>query len=325
MLQNQIRDVHRPNWADPTVHWIGAIGLTVAVGTAYFFTAELSLALLAKSGGLTMFWLAGGMSSGVLIALGRDARLPVASGTIVATIIAGLIAGRNIWISTALALCNAGEALLVAWLIERYFGSGFSLNRLRNVLGLLAAAVVTNAVGAVGGTAVYKLLPGLTAPTWTTWQHWFASGSIGIITVAPLMIGLAETLRTPPQRSEIIEGVVALAALAVMTLVIASVPPEPWEPVASVAILFPILLWLASRCQPVFAASAALIVSLTIVWTIAFGIGHFGNPALPIGDRILGAQAAILGFTLCAYVLAALFAERRQAEARLQEALAAGR
>ncbi len=324
MLQNQIQDVHRPNWANPTVHWIGAIGLTVAVGIAYFFTAELSLALLAKSGGLTMFWLAGGMSSGVLIALGRDARLPVASGTIVATIIASLIAGRNMWISTALALCNTGEALLAAWLIERYFGSGFSLNRLRNVLGLLAAAVVTNAVGAVGGTAVYKLLQGLTAPIWTTWQHWFASGSIGIITVAPLMIGLAETLRAPPQRSEIIEGVVALAALAVMTLVIASVPPEPWEPVASVAILFPILLWLASRCQPVFAASAALIVSLTIVWTIAFGIGHFGNPALPIGDRILGAQAAILGFTLCAYVLAALFAERRQAEARLQEALAAG-
>jgi PAS domain S-box-containing protein len=168
------------------------------------------------------------------------------------------------------------------------------------------------------------LLQGLTTPIWTIWQHWFASGSIGIITVAPLMIGLAETLRAPPQRSEIIEGVVALAALAVMTIVIVSAPPEPWEPVASVAVLFPVLLWLAARCRPVFAAAAALIVSLTIVWTIAFGIGHFGNPALPIGDRILGAQAAILGFTLCAYVLAGLFAERRQAEARLQEALAAG-
>jgi hypothetical protein len=105
-------------------------------------------------------------------------------------------------------LCNTGEALLAAWLIERYFGSGFSLNRLRNVLGLLAAAVVTNAVGAVGATMAYKLLQGLTTPIWTIWQHWFASGSIGIITVAPLMIGLAETLRAPPQRSEIIEGVV---------------------------------------------------------------------------------------------------------------------
>src|SRR5262245_48782798 len=324
MLQNRTQDVHHRNYAEHALPWTSAIGLTVAVGTAYFLTAELSIALLAKSGGLTMFWLAGGMSSGVLIALGRDARLPVAGGTMVATIIAALMAGRNIWISTALALCNAGEALLAAWLIERYFGSGFSLNRLRNVLGLLAAAVTTNAAGAVVATMAFKLLQGLTAPIWTTWQHWFASGSIGIITVAPLMIGLAEALRAPPRRSEIIEGIVALAALAVMTFVIASVPPEPWEPVASVAILFPILLWLASRCQPVFAAAAALIVSLTIVSTIAFGIGHFGNPALPIGDRILVAQAAILGFTLCAYVLAALFAERRQAEARLQEALAAG-
>src|SRR5262249_3920434 len=44
----------------------------------------------------------------------------------------------------------------------------------------------------------------------------------------------------------------------------------------------------------------------------------------PIAERIPGIQVAILGFTLCAHVLAALFAERRRAEARLQEALAAG-
>jgi PAS domain S-box-containing protein len=98
-----------------------------------------------------------------------------------------------------------------------------------------------------------------------------------------------------------------------------------------VALLFPILLWLAARCQPGFAAAAAFIVSLTIVWTITFGIGHFGDPAIPIDDRVMGAQAAILGVALCAYVLAALFAERRkhtgaieESEARLQEALATG-
>jgi hypothetical protein len=214
-MQNRTQDVHLPNGADPTLHWIGAIGLTVAVGIVYFFAAELSLALLAKSGGLTMFWLAGGMSSGVLIALGHHARLPVAGGTIVATIIAGLMAGRNIWVSTVLALCNAGQALLAAWLIERYFGSGFSFDRLRNVLGLLAAAIVASAAGAVGGTMAYKLLQGPTTPLWITSQHWFASGSIGIITVAPLMIGLAEALRVPPRRNEIVEGVIALAALTV--------------------------------------------------------------------------------------------------------------
>jgi hypothetical protein len=64
---------------------------------------------------------------------------------------------------------------------------------------------------------------------------------------------------------------------------------------------------------PASAAAAALIASLTIVWTAAFGIVHFGDPALPIGERIVGVQAAILGVALCAYVLAALFAEQRQA------------
>jgi PAS domain S-box-containing protein len=332
MLQGR-REKVRPRLAgvQATLLWPRAIWLAVAVGIAYFLAAELSLALLAQSRGLTMFWLAGGISSGVLIALGYNARLPVTSGTIIATIIASLIGGRNIWISATLALCNAGEALLAAWLIERHFGSGFSLNRLRNVLGLLAAAVVTNAAGALGATVAHWLFLSPTASIWTTWQHWFVSGAIGIITVAPLVIGLAEALRAPPRRSEIVEGVGALVALAaVMTVIIVLLPEKPWEMVAPVSLLFPIL-WLAARCQPVFAAAAAFIVSLTIVWTTTFRIVHFGDPALPIGDRIMGVQAAILGVALYAYVLAALFAERREhasvleeSQALLQQALAAG-
>ena len=316
MLQNFTQEIHHETRADPMRRWIAAIGFTIAVGIAYFVAARLSLAVLAKSDGLASLWLAGGVSSGVLIALGRDARVPVAGGTIVATILVHLMGDRNIWVSTSYALCNAGEALLTAWLIERYFGLGFSLDRLRSVLGLLAAAVVANTASAIGGTMTYELLQRPTVPFWVTWQQWFASGVIGTITVAPLVIGLAEALRGPPRRDEIIEGVIALVALAaVMTVTIVSLPPEPWEPVAPVAMLFPIVLWLAARCQPVFAAAAAFIVSLTIVWTTSFGIGHFGDPAIPIGDRIPGIQEAILGFTLCAYVLAALFAERRRAEA----------
>jgi signal transduction histidine kinase len=47
------------------------------------------------------------------------------------------------------------------------------------------------------------------------------------------------------------------------------------------------------------------------------GIGHFGHPSLPITDRVLSAQAAILVVALSAYVLAALFAERKQSEVLL--------
>src|SRR5258708_2610691 len=324
MLQNLTKEVYFRTRTDLMLPWIGAIGLAVAVGIAYFFVARLSLALLAKPDGVALFWPAAGLSSGVLIALGRAGRLPLASGVIVATIIANLMGDRNLWNATASALWNTGEALLTAWLIERYFGSGFSLDRLRNVLGLLAAAVVATAVSGIGGTMAFKLFHSPTAPIWTTWQHWFASDAVGIITVAPLVIGLAESLREPPPRNEMVEGVIALMVLAAMTVIIVLLPPEPWKTVRPIALLFPILLWLAVRCRPRFAAAARRLVSLTIIWTITFDISHFGILALPIGDRIMGAQAAILSVALCAYVLAALFAERRQHEARLQEALAAG-
>jgi PAS domain S-box-containing protein len=331
MLQNLTKGVHFRTRTDLMLPWIGAIGLAIAVGIAYFFAAQLSLALLAKPDGVALFWPAAGVSSGVLIALGRDARLPVASGAMVATVIANLMGDRNVWSTTAFALCNTGEALLAAWLIERYFGSRFILNRLRNVLGLLAAAAAATVASGIGGMVAFKLFHSPTAPMWSTWQHWFASDAIGIITVAPLVIGATEALRNPPPRNEFIEGVGALVALAAMTLIIVSLPPEQRESVIPVALLFPILLWITARCQPVFAAAAAFIVSLTIVWTITFGISRFGDPSLPIGDRILSTQGAILVFALCAYVLAALFAERRQheavleeSEARLQEALTAG-
>ena len=324
MLQHLTQEVYRRTRADPTVPRIGTIGLASAVGIAYFFAAQLSLALLAKPDGVAVFWPAAGVSSGVLIALGRDARLPVASGVMVATIVANMMGDRNFWSATAFAFCNAGEAILTAWLIEHHFGSTFSLNRLRQVLGLLAAAVAATTASGVGAMVAYKLFHSATAPVWTTWLHWFASDVVGIITVAPLVIGVAQAVREPPPRREIIEGVTALAGLAALTVIIVSLPPKPWQTMVPVALLFPILLWLSARCRPAFAAAAAFIVSLTIVWTITFGVGHFGDPAVPIDDRIMGAQAAILGVALCAYVLAALFDERRRHEALLQEALAAG-
>jgi PAS domain S-box-containing protein len=331
MLKNLISELRPGTRADLILPWINAIGITVVVGIAYFFAARLGFALLAESDGVALFWPAAGVSSGVLIALGRTARLPVVSGVIVATIITNLMSDRSVLSGPTFALWNAGEALVTAGLVEHYFGSSFTLDRLRNVLGLLAAAVVAAAASGIGGMASIKLFHSPTVPMWTIWQHWFASDAVGIITVAPLVIGLAKALRNPPPRNEVIEGVAALIALAGMTVIIVWLPPDQRDTVIPVALLSPILLWITARCQPVFAAAAAFLVTFTIVWTITFGIGNFGDAALPIGNRVLGNQGTISVFALCAYILAALFAERRQHEAmiaesesRLQEALTAG-
>jgi integral membrane sensor domain MASE1 len=80
-------------------------------------------------------------------------------------------------------------------------------------LGIAAAAVFGAAISGVGGTLGFKLFHGSTAPSLTTWQHWFASDALGIVTVAPLLIGVAAAARDPPPPSEFLEGAVALAAI----------------------------------------------------------------------------------------------------------------
>ena len=108
-----------------------------------------------------------------------------------------------------------------------------------------------------------------------------------------------------------------LLALALMIAIIIPLPSQLWETALPIAWLFPMLLWLTARCRPFFAASAVALVSITVVSTTVFGIGHFGDPNLPIENRILQAQSTILFVALCTFVLAALFAERRASEARL--------
>src|SRR5260221_668772 len=122
--------------AGSTRQWSRPIGLAAAVGIVYFLAARLSLLLLTKPDGVAVFWPASGVASGVLIALGPRARLPVAAGAMAATIVANLMGDRTLFSAVVFGLCNAGEALLTAWLIERYFGLGSSFFCRRNFGGL---------------------------------------------------------------------------------------------------------------------------------------------------------------------------------------------
>jgi hypothetical protein len=97
-----------------------------------------------------------------------------------------------------------------------------------------------------------------------------------------------------------------------------------------VASLFPLFLWIAARCRPVFAAAATFSLVL-----LPFGRQHSklvfsATPVFLLTSEFCLRRFAILAQSLCALILAALFAERRQhetilmaSEARLHGALRA--
>src|SRR5215475_3204155 len=298
--------------------WARNIALAAAVGAAYFLVAQVTIFGIAFQPDKTaMFWPAAGISSGILIVLGPRRRWPLVAGIFAAEAAATMQNWQISWLTAAISMCDPVEALTVAWLVAHYFGgTDFTLDRARNVFGLLFAAAIGTFLPSLGVAVAMRLLLGPSIEVLPIWQHWFGGDFIGIVIVAPFVIGFFDALRHPPSRREYVEGAVALLSLAIVTSIIVALPRENWRVLLPVAWPFPILLWLAGRSRPVFASAGAFLVSGIIVWTATFGIGHFGEIS-PLGDRVLEAQTAILFLAVSAYVLAALFAERRKSEALL--------
>src|SRR5262245_22569408 len=290
---------------------MGPLGLAMVVSILYFLAAHLGLALLTQPDGVAVFWPAAGISAGILVAFGPPARWPVAIGVMLATVLANLLSDRNLAATLVFALCNAGEAMLFAWLIDQHFGSRFNLGSVRNVVGLFGAAAVASAASGIGGTMGFLLFHHSGTPFLTIWLSWFTSAALGLVTVSPLMIGLANIRHDRPTKLEVVEGLLILAVLALMSAACFALPRDYWFTILPSALFAPFLLYLVARCRPVFAAAATFILALAIVCTITFGVGRLADPSISLVSRVYAAQSGLLAVTVCTLVLAALFAERR--------------
>ena len=299
--------------------WVEFVKLAVVLGVAYFLAARLSYFLRAEPG-VSVFWPAAGIAVGALIALGPKARLPIATGAFTAIVALNLVSGRNPWLTIAFSLISAGHPLLTAWLIDRWFGCTFKLEDVWRALGFFAATAIGTAIAAVTATAAIMLVEPTVSPLYI-WCLWFASASLGVVTVAPLLIGLADAERERLPRQALIEGSVGLVAITVLTASLISLPDGPWATALPEALVFPLLLWIAIRCRPIFAAAAALVVGLTVIGSTTLSIGYF-DWGRPLKDRILSAQIFVLTESVLAVLLGAVFAERRRAAAILQDSKA---
>jgi len=297
--------------------WIATLGAAGAVAIGYFLAARLGLALLLAGSDMPVFWPASGIAAGFLIATGPRARPALVIGVVVGNVAANLMSDRSILTSLFVGFCSAGEAVLAAWLLERRFGRAFTFGDLPRVIGFLVAAGLATAASAVGGAAIMTLLH-TAASYWEVWRVWFLSGWVGIIVVAPLVIGLGQMWREPPSRGEWLEGLGVLAMLALAGLYAIGQPSESWLSFNPGIVVLPPLLWLAARCPPVFAIAGAFAASMMVICATIYGIGRFGDVAVPTMERVKAAQAVVGTGTIFTLFLLALFIQRKKAAEGLQ-------
>jgi len=318
---HRIRRSNRYLLAPSSAAWerIATFGAAGAVAVVYFLAARLGLALLSAPSDVAVFWPASGIAAGILIVAGRGAYPVLVIGVVVGTVAANVMSDRSLLTSLFKGFCNSGEAVLAAWLLERWFGRPFRFGDLPRVAGFLAAAGLAAAASAIGGAATMVLLNAdTTAPYWDVWRTWFLSDGVGIVAVAPLVIGLAGVWREPPSRGEWMEGLGVLSLTALACLYTISHKTGYWLSFSPSALVLPLLLWLTTRRQPTFGIAGAFVASVAVILATTFGIGRFGDAAVPIIERVKGAQAAVTTVTLFTLALVALFTQRTQAEEKLR-------
>ena len=288
--------------------WRETLVAAGATAIAYFLAAQLGLALLSQPSGVAVFWPASGLAAGIMIVSGRRAYPGIVIGVVLGTFAANLLSDRTLLTSLLNGFCNATEAALMAWLLERWCGRPFGFSDFHRVAGFVAAGGLATATSALGGATTMTLLH--SAPSFSeTWRTWFLSDAVGVVVVAPLVIGLSHALRKRPSRGELFEAAGLLALLAFTSVHTVAHAADSWLSFCLGGIVLPLLLWLIVRCPQMCAIAGAFVVSITVMYAVTFGIGRFGDASVPIAERVQGAQVAVTMITMYTVILAALFAE----------------
>jgi len=288
------------------------LALTLLMTASYFLAARYGLTLLAEPNGVAVFWPASGLAVGALLVFGRESFGPVGTGVALATILANATSGRSLGLAVPFALANVVECLAVAWLTDRLLGPSPRFDSLKRVVGIFLAAATGTASGAVVGALTIMSLGASDGSFFQHWHQWFRSDLIGIIAIAPLILGLRTLASSRISASKHVEGVLLL--LFVCFTAAATYPGtlsrEGLVVSLPISILFPPLLLLAIRHPSTYSQIGASAVAFTMLACIII------ERAVADDTDILWAQITIVSMVASSLSLAALIAERNASEER---------
>jgi signal transduction histidine kinase len=286
-----------------------------AVAALYVATARLGLQLGAVSRFATLVWPPTGIALAALLLFGRGLWPAVALGAFVVN----LWTGASVPEAAGIALGNTLEAVLGAFALHR-LGTHPALDRLRDVVALLAVTLVSTGVSA-GFGLMSLFLGGAIAPGHAaeTLRAWWLGDVMGDLVVAPVLLtwigtrrGFLLLLRRPLRW---IEGTAFGLAAGWLTFAIFGPLGPGSGTLLGTYLLFPILTWAGLRFGPRGAAATAFLVSAAAIWGTAAGHGPFVHQTL--SESLLPLQAFMAVVAVTGLLLAATVLERDAAvEAR---------
>jgi signal transduction histidine kinase len=292
----------------------GALRYAIAVALvalAYYGAGRIGLELAYLDGAVAALWPPAGLGLAVLFLYG----IRLWPGIVIGDL---LLADFSTPLGTVLAqtVGNTVALVVAALLLRRLTRGRGSLERVPDVLALVACAVVAALVSAAFGPLSLRL-GDVIAPDelGRVFRTWTLGDAAGVLVVARVILTLASAGLDCFGRRELTEGAVVL----ILLVLLATLPPQRDVPY----IVFPVLLWAAIRFGPRGAAAAILVVCSITVWNTSQDDGPFVRDS--ITDSLLTTQLFIAIAALTSLLLAAVTAERTQAAVALTASEAAQR
>jgi signal transduction histidine kinase/ActR/RegA family two-component response regulator len=284
----------------------------VVLFAVYVVTARFGLWIDAVSGFATPVWPPTGISLVALSLFGYRLWPGIALGAF----LVNRLAGAPLLAAGGMAAGNTLEAVLGTYLLQRAVGFRPPLDRLRDVIGLVAAAAVlsTTVSATIGVTSGWLggVIPSIHSGQ--AWWTWWLGDMIGDLVIAPLLfVWIAQPRIRMTHRQAAEAGILLISVIGVSLLIFGS--PLATRTISSPYLLFPLLIWAALRFGQHGAVTTIVAVSTVAIWGTVYGSGPFAGQSRHEDLLLLQTFVGVVAVTIL--VLAAVVSERK----RLEEAL----
>jgi PAS domain S-box-containing protein len=293
--------------------WPRAASLPAATAIACILSLQLGLWLAPEGALLPVISPASGVALAALLHCAPGNRRALLWTMFTAAFVSYLIAGRPAWPAAGFALAHLVEAWACASLLLELFGAPILFDRLREVVALIAAAVLVCGCTALLAALVAALASG--GGFWVHCRSWWLTAVPGMLLVAPLAAGWGRQQQAPPPGSPPRRLEPALLAALVTGLTFLAFDPvdSHWGLVVRPFLPTALIAWgalrLGLRGTVTLLLLAAVTALATTLWSATSPLGGAVR-----NEQLLWVQLYLACATAIGLLLAAALAERLRTE-----------
>src|SRR5437667_2282073 len=308
-------DVDRKGgWAMQSRRFSG-LPLIGILAVIYFIAGKLGLMLASLHASASPVWPPAGIALAALLLLGYRAWPAIFMGAFLVNV----TTAGNVATSFAIATGNTLEALVGAWLVNRFAGGTNVFDRLQGVFKFAVAAGISAIISpAFGVTSLGVAGFADWANYGAIWLTWWLGDATGDLVFTPLVLLWSIASKRSWNKKEAAE----VGALLLLLVVLSAVVFGGWPAVSArnypiVLICGPIVIWTAFRFTQREIATGIFILSAIAVWGTLHGFGPFVSETE--NQSLLAVQWWTAVLSITAMALSAGMAERRRVEEELQQ------